>query len=196
MTEVVLPESDASETLAEDDLVPVFRPSEKDTSASNYGMRVQTYSDLMPEYRADQKTLEVISGSFTYAANLHALGVASTRLASPVVGWLKIQTHVTSLLTTTQWVLDAVYFRGGAGDHRSWSISRQVNSGSRELVEKDHGSSVNGRRGMGSTRIPASASGGWELQFRPDGRELTLLKHGSPPHNAYVFTCRCGYVLI
>jgi len=198
MTDVSLPVTDSTDTLAADDLVPVFRPADKDDASENYGLSAQSISDLRPEYRNSQLTLEISSGALATAESSRTLSVASSRFAAPKLIWVVTHSQVTSGSTT--WYLRGQW-RGrndanaATSSSRSWWYGRELGSAN-ERVGNESSADLTDEFSLGSNRVPGSAAGGWGLTIVPSTRVLSLGQDGPAPNQSYTFVVQVAYAVI
>lgn len=200
MTNVSLPEADSTTTLASSDLVPVFRATEKDASASNYGLYSQAMGDLKPEYRTQEITLNIVSGALTTSEADRTLSAANSRFATPTLAWVVVQAEWTSTGTTTRWFARGQWRNRTDANlnsiTRSWYYAKQFASQTGERI----GNTSNSNRAtwylLGTNRVPSGAAGGWDLQVQPSTRILRLNEDGTAPRSAYQCVVQVGYALI
>lgn len=200
MTEVTMPETDSSNTLHVDDLVPVFRASDKDDQSENYGLIAQQFGDLMPEYRAQEITFTIAAGALSTAEADRTLSTSGTRFESPILAWLKCHAQVTSAGTTTNWYLRGQYQgrtdpNGSTGAKRSWYYARQMGANV-ERVATSSSSNLDFEYFLGSNRIPATAAGGWRLAINPSTLVMTATEDGTAPRQAYSIVAQIAYCLV
>jgi len=198
MTDVSIPETDSSATLHDNDLIPVFRASEKDTAGSNYGLYAQEIGDFKPEYRNTRITLTVAAGAVTTAEASRTLSVASSRFDSPTLVWVVTHAAISSTGVTTLW-----YSRGRYQDNsvatgqaaRSWYYAKELAS-TNERMTSTASTDRSSQFKLGTNRVPASAAGGWDLVLTPETRVLNLVQDGTAPQQAYSFVVEVAYALI
>lgn len=197
MADILIPETDDSSLVHDDDLIPVFRPSAKTAAAQNYGVFAQKAGDLRPEFRATRIELSIASSAFTPAPNLQTLSVNASRFAAPGVAWLESHAHITSLSTSNQWYSRGTFIApiDGGARWRSWAYSRRLGSTNERVVHRST-DDADTWLDIGSTRVPFSAAGGWELQYQPSSRQFRLAEEANAPNSNYTWTVEIAYCLV
>jgi len=180
---ISIPNTNSDDNIEDTDLVLTFRPGERSDASAGYGLRAQSFSELMPEYRLYNTTLTATTGTDASWVIQWDSGPLDT--PSPVrVDWYSKWTQA-GQGADTSWALHTwgVVFMPTIGNNvGGWYHVHLPGSADSNRFGHTHRNS-DGNVRVGSTVV--DGANGWNMDYNTSTSTLRLSQRGTPPFGLY-----------